>query len=95
MDYTTNHLLWLIDQGGHTADIARKILIEEQNMSIYHWMGAGWYAPRGERNTIVYYWCGDNRTQEPDTYHMGLGTPEWLDKQPEASNAVEVKLPIA
>lgn len=75
MDHTTNHLLWLIDQGGHTADIARKILIEEQNMSIYHWMGAGWYAPRGELDGADCPECG----QQLDEVWAGLLTNgQWI-----------------
>ncbi len=58
---------------------------------IYHWLGAGWYAPRYERNTFVYYWCGDNREQKPDTYPMNLGTPDWFDAQPVTNGATEVK----
>jgi hypothetical protein len=59
--------------------------------AVYYWMGPGWYAPRGEAGAVCYYWCGSDRTAEPDTYPMGLGTPEWLDEQPATSAGVEVK----
>jgi hypothetical protein len=52
------------------------------------WQGAGWYAPRQEYGEIRYYWCGDDATQEPNTYPMGLGAPEWFDAAPEG---VEVR----
>ncbi len=47
------------------------------------WQGAGWYAPRQENGEVRYFWCGDDRTQEPDTYSIGLGAPEWCDEMPE------------
>lgn len=62
--------------------------------SIYHWMGAGWYAPRQENGGTNYYWCGDNIHEEPDTYPMGLGTPRWLDVPPPPHVNVEVKRPV-
>jgi hypothetical protein len=46
------------------------------------WQGAGWYAPRQERGVVRYFFCGDNRAAEPNTYGMGLGTPEWFDAPP-------------
>lgn len=51
---------------------------------IYHceWQGAGWYAPRAIQNHITEYFCGDDRSTEPDTYAANLGTPSWYDEQP-------------
>lgn len=49
---------------------------------IIMWKGAGWYAPRQESGEVRYYWCGGDRNQEPETYSMGLGTPEWIDALP-------------
>ena len=60
-------------------------------MNIYHWIGAGWYAPRQENGAVWYYWCGDNKAQEPNTYPMGLGTPEWMDEQPAQTDTTEVR----
>ena len=45
-------------------------------------IGPGWYAPRQERGALWYYWCGENLTQEPDTYPMRLGAPVWCDVPP-------------
>jgi hypothetical protein len=91
----------LIEAGfGNTTEVIRlavhqmhKQEIKMNACEVYHWMGAGWYAPRQEHGDIVYYWCGDNRNREPDTYPMGLGTPEWFDEQP-VSDTVVVRLPI-
>lgn len=49
----------------------------------YEWTGPGWYAGRAVENHATYYWCGNDRSVEPNTYSMGLGTPEWLDERPE------------
>ena len=47
------------------------------------WIGAGWYAPRQESGEVRYYFCGENPSQEPNTYPMGLGTAEWFSAVPD------------
>lgn len=59
--------------------------------TIIMWIGAGWYAPRQEGGAVWWYWCGGDRTEEPNTYPMGLGTPEWIYLKPLVSELVEVK----
>ena len=54
----------------------------EQEKAFIRWQGAGWYAPRQESGVTVYYFCGDDPRQEPDTYSLGLGTPDWFDTIP-------------
>ena len=50
--------------------------------TVIMWQGAGWYAPRAESGSVWYYFCGSSPAQEPDTYPMGLGTPDWFDAPP-------------
>lgn len=47
------------------------------------WQGAGWYAPRRENDEVRYYFCGDDPSQEPNTYPMGLGAPMWFSAAPD------------
>ena len=54
----------------------------ESEKAVIRWQGAGWYAPCQERGAVVFYFCGDDPRQEPDTYTLGLGTPEWFDAIP-------------
>lgn len=51
------------------------------------WCRPGWYACRQERthrnDHIVWYYVGNNPDVVPETYYMGLGTPEWFDGVPD------------
>jgi hypothetical protein len=49
------------------------------------WQGPGWYAPRShygsDRQSFTrFYRVGVEGDRKPDTYGMGLGTPEWFDQ---------------
>lgn len=57
------------------------------------WMGAGWYAPRQESGEVRLYWCGGDRNQEPDTYTMGLGSPEWMES-PDGYEKLRASKPV-
>jgi hypothetical protein len=69
----------------------RNIWIEEHNELVI-WRGPGWYASRQEgahenQHTRTYQ-VGTDPEECPDTYTLGLGTPQWLDgafgEEPEA-----------
>lgn len=48
----------------------------------YEWEGPGWYAPRAVENHVTFFCCGGPYDREPNTYPMGLGTPEYLADRP-------------
>lgn len=59
-------------------------IVEEQwnedGTQVTYWEGPGWYAGRQEGDVVKDYHVGSDRDEQPDTYTMGLGTPQWYDK---------------
>ena len=65
------------------------------------WKGAGWYASQGGHSNgwsrggtpieVLTYFFGADRDQEPDTYHQGYGTPQWIDGRPQEDDKTFVE----
>ena len=50
--------------------------------TVFNWQGRGWYGNVQRNGAVWYEWCGEDRKQEPHTYTLGLGNPDWYDAPP-------------
>ena len=50
--------------------------------TVFNWQGKGWYGNVQRNGAVWYEWCGADQKQEPHTYTLGLGNPDWYDAPP-------------